>query len=45
MLTTSGSTIQQDRAMLSAMGRDVQPEWQKHSVRPSCYEAVKNIAQ
>ena len=45
MLTTSGSTIQEDRAMLSAMGRDVQPEWQKHPVRPSCYEAVKNIAQ
>ena len=45
MLTTSGSTIQQDRAMLSAMGRDVKPEWQKHPVRPSCYEAVKNIAQ
>ena len=45
MLTTSGSTIQEDRSMLRAMGRDVQPEWQKHPVRPSCYEAVKNIAQ
>lgn len=27
MLTTSGSTIAQDRAMLTTMGRDVRPEW------------------
>ena len=45
MLTTSGSTIQQDKAMLRAMGRDVQPEWEKYSVRPACFEGGKNSAQ
>lgn len=29
MLTTSGSTIASDRAMLQEMGRDVEPDWKK----------------
>ena len=45
MLTTSGSTIQQDKAMLRAMGRDVQPEWEKYPVRPACFEGGKKSAQ
>lgn len=45
MLTTSGSTIQQDKAMLRGMGRDAQPVWEKYSVRPACFERTKNSAQ
>ena len=45
MLTTSGSTIQQDKAMLREMGRDVQPEWEKYPVRPACFEGGKKSAQ
>ena len=29
MLTTSGSTIQSDRAMLEGLGRDVTPDWER----------------
>lgn len=29
MLTTSGSTIQQDRQMLMELGRDITPDWEK----------------
>lgn len=36
MLTTSGSTIASDRAMLTAMGRDVEPAFLKHPGSPGC---------
>ena len=29
MLTTSGSTIKQDRAMLADLGRDITPDWER----------------
>ncbi len=36
MLTTSGSTIKSDRAMLEAMGRDVTPDWNSNPGPKNC---------